>query len=81
MKGLIGNNYEVIFSEFREFAHDYPDTAVTYRRGDEVVESARIGDAEAGQGKVGVISKRVQSFCVVDTSAQERCLSVFSPAR
>ncbi len=54
---------------------------MTHRRGGQVVEAARIGDDEAAQGAVGVLSKRLQSFRVVDTSTRERCLTVFSPAR
>ena len=81
LAALADRNFEVVYSEFREYAHDYPDESVTYRRGLETIEATRIGDDEAGKGGVSWVSKKLQSFRVVDTADAVRCQSVFGPAR
>ncbi len=51
------------------------------RRGGRVIEAAPVGADAAGQGDASVISRRLQSFRIVDSSGAERCQGVFSPAR
>ncbi len=74
-------DYRVTYSEFREYAHDYPDASVVYRRGGRVYSVERVGDSPAGRGEVSAISRRLQSFRVIDASGRERCQPVFSAAR
>ena len=81
LASLVGADYTLAYSEFREYAHAYPEASVTYRRGGQVHRVARIGDDPAGTGGVSTISTRLQSFRVIDTSGRERCQAVFTPAR
>ncbi len=74
-------DYRIAYSEFREYAHDYPETSVVYRRGGRLYSDERVGDGEAGSGQVSVISRRLQSFRLIDASGGERCQPVFSAAR
>ena len=81
LEGLIDNNYALAYSELREYAHAYPDTAMTYRRGNEIHEADALRNDAAGRGGVSTASRRLQSFRVIDTGPAQRCQTVFSPAR
>lgn len=81
LAGLVDNGYEVVLSELREYAADHPDESVTYRRDGVVRIAEPIGDDPALAGGVGVLSRKLQPYRVVDASGDERCLTVFSPAR
>ena len=78
---LIGSDFEVVYSEFREYAHSFPDASVTYRRGAQTFDATRLAEDPAGRGGVSAFSHRLQSFRVVDASGSERCQAVFTPAR
>ena len=81
LEPLIGSDQEIVYSEFREYAHLYPDEAVTYRRDGRTVIADPLGEDPVAQGTVGLISRKVQSFRVVDAAGAERCQPVFTPAR
>ena len=78
---LVGSGYAVVYTELREYADEHPGASVTYRRDGRVVSTTRIGDGPAGRGDVSEVSRRLQSFRVIDTTGAERCQAVFSPAR
>ena len=81
VQSLATEQYEVVYSEFREYAHAYPEQSVAYQRRGRTVDGAAVGDSEAGQGGVSLVSYKLQSFRPVDASGRERCQAVFSPAR
>lgn len=78
---LVGNNHALAYSELREYAHTYPDTAMTYRHRGETHEATALRSDDAGRGGVSTLSRRLQSFRVIDTSSSQRCQTAFSPAR
>lgn len=72
---------ELVWSEFREYAHSNPDETVVYERGGEVFSAPTLGEDPAGRGGISVLGLRLGSFRAVDVSGKERCLDVFGPAR
>ena len=81
LSDMIGSDYELVYSEFREYAHAFPEQSVTYLRNGETIRAHPLRDDPAGKGGVSAISARLQSFRVVDASGAERCQAVFTPAR
>lgn len=81
LAGLGERGYTMVWSEFNEWASVNPDASVTYRRGGELHEVARVGDAAALGSGVSALSRRLQPFRVVDESGVERCLTHFTAGR
>lgn len=78
---IAGAQYELVYSEFREYAHQHREESVTYRVDGRTVTAPRLGDDAAGRGGVSTLSHKLQSFRVVDTSGAQRCQLAFTPAR
>ena len=81
LQRLHDEDYGLTFSEFRNYAHRFPDSAVTYRWRGQVHHAARLGDDLLVQGPVNVVAQKLVSFRVVDLHAAQRCQPTFSPAR
>lgn len=81
LQRLHDEDYGLTFSEFRNYAHRFPDSAVTYRWQGRVHHAARLGDDPVVGGPVNVAAQKLISFRVVDLHAAQRCQPTFSPAR
>ena len=77
---LVGSEYEVVYSEFVEYVHDHAEHAVTYRRAGQLHEVGE-GEGLPESSSVSELSRRLQSFRLVDVSGKERCQAVYTPAR
>lgn len=78
---LLEEDRELVWSEFREYAHDHAEESVTYERRGVVHSAPSLASDPATDGQVSLFSRKVLSFRAVDASGVERCQSTFGPAR
>jgi Vitamin K-dependent gamma-carboxylase. len=81
LQRLHDEDYGLTFSEFKNYAHRFPNSAVTYRWQERVHHAPRLGDDPVVQGSVNVAAQKLISFRAVDLQAAQRCQPNFSPAR
>lgn len=81
LQRLHDQEYALPYSEFREYAHRFPNSAATYQWKGQTYQAARLGDSEAGREPVSWLGVKFFSFRAVDLQTKERCQANFSPAR
>lgn len=81
LQRLHDQDYGLTLSEFRNYAHRFPESIVTYRWQGRIYHAPRLGDDPLVQGQVNVLAQKLISFRVVDLRVAQRCQPAFTPAR